>query len=56
MSFGPGTGAGKTSLMLAILQLAPYSGEIYIDEQPLTNLNEQACGRIWVEGAPGSNG
>jgi len=40
------TGAGKTSLMLAILQLAPYSGEIYIDEQPLTNLNEQACGRL----------
>ena len=41
------TGAGKTSLMLAILQLAPHSGEITIDDLPLKNLNEQACGRPW---------
>ena len=41
-----GTGAGKTSLMLAILQLAPYSGEIFIDDVALKEVNEQACGRF----------
>ena len=40
------TGAGKTSLMLAILQLAPYSGEIFIDDVALKEVNEQACGRL----------
>ncbi|CAK9056409.1 unnamed protein product [Durusdinium trenchii] len=41
-----GTGAGKSSLILAILQLAPYTGEIEIDETSLHELNEQACGRM----------
>ena len=43
-----GTGAGKTSLMLAILQLAPYSGEIFIDDVALKEVNEQTCGRFLV--------
>ncbi|CAK9098692.1 unnamed protein product [Durusdinium trenchii] len=54
LSFSPGetvaivgrTGAGKSSLILAILQLAPYTGEIEIDETSLHELNEQACGRM----------
>jgi len=34
--------------MLAILQLAPYSGEIFIDDVALKEVNEQACGRFWT--------
>eukprot|EP00913_Durusdinium_trenchii_P034193 g32000.t2 len=55
LSFSPGetvaivgrTGAGKSSLILAILQLAPYTGEIEIDETSLHELNEQAYQRLW---------
>jgi len=40
------TGAGKSSLLLAVLQLAPYTGDICVDGQSLRGLSEQVCGTL----------
>jgi len=40
------TGAGKSSLLLSILQLAPYSGDILIGGQLLRPLEELEVGRL----------
>jgi ABC-type multidrug transport system fused ATPase/permease subunit len=60
LSFSPGevaaivgrTGAGKSSLLLSILQLVPYEGNILVDGQPLEMLEPEDVRRQLVGVVP----
>jgi len=48
------TGAGKTSLLLSVLQLVPYTGSIEVDGKSLTKLHPQEVRRHLVGVVPQS--
>jgi len=46
------TGAGKTSLLLAVLQLVPYEGSVEVDGLPLSSVQPEVARRRLVGAVP----